>query len=167
MKFDRLLCTIPSVNPKWCTLTPELVVTRLGSVDEDSKADKEVNAVAEKVFAEHGLKLAEEEKKKDRLRLAWAFSGKGKGRYPSWMHRAERVHEFHGVELEDGRAVTDYCCWETSGGVLSRVVRWWVGAKMRKGCYVWGIMLRVMAERVEKEEAERVVRGAEMGSARA
>lgn len=126
------------------TATDELVVRRLGPVDEAVAEDRDANAVAERVFAEHGMAGAEG--RKSRLRISWGFSG---SKMPSWVLRSERVQEFHRVELGSGEVVTDYLCWETFGGLLSQVVKLSVGGKVQIGINTWGEGLKTAAEAME------------------
>jgi hypothetical protein len=132
------------------TTTDELIVTRLGPVDETADQDREVNAVAKRIFTEYGM--AGEERRKTRLRVAWGFSGEGSKSWPSWVLRTERVHEFHLVELEDGRSATDYLCWETFGGVLAPVLRVVVGTKVRNGFGAWMSGMKGAAEAIEERK---------------
>ncbi|KAH8907441.1 hypothetical protein BR93DRAFT_958106 [Coniochaeta sp. PMI_546] len=152
MEVGRPDFTKPFVAPPKEALraTDELVVTRIGAVDETAERDREVNGVARRVFAQYGMEG--EGQRKDRLRVAWAFSGEGGGTWPLWVLRAERVHEFHRVELGDGRTVTDYLCWETFGGLLTPVLRVVVGTKVQNGFDAWMNGMKWAAEEIERRK---------------
>ena len=55
------------------------------------------------------------------FRIAWKSTG-----WSHWQLHSERVMDF--VEVEEG--VTEYICWETFGGILSRAVKAAVGATL-------------------------------------
>ncbi|KAL2208539.1 hypothetical protein CC79DRAFT_1331706 [Sarocladium strictum] len=71
-------------------------------------------------------------------RVAWTMPG---GR--SLMMRAERVQEF--VATEDGLR-TEYCCYETFGGVLSYPARYFVSGQVADGFGRWMDGLKKKAE---------------------
>jgi hypothetical protein len=134
----------PPLPKESLTKTEGLVVTFLGPVDETVEKDKEVNAVAEGIFADKAITG----KRTSRLRVCWGFDPENRA-YPHWLLRSERIQEFHLVETEDGRAVTDYVCWETFGGMLTPVMRLVVGAKVQNGVSAWMEGLKKAAEAIE------------------
>ncbi|OIW30556.1 hypothetical protein CONLIGDRAFT_668541 [Coniochaeta ligniaria NRRL 30616] len=73
----RLRMTMPSTvpPPEIMTATNELVVTRLGPMDDRAEQDKDIKAVAQSIITEHGM--AGEGKRKVRLRVAWAAPAEG------------------------------------------------------------------------------------------
>lgn len=88
-------------------------------------------------------------------RVAWKVRG-----LPHFVQNGERVQEFvEGPAGEDGSVVTEYVCWETFGGLVSRLIPSSIVTQVEGGFNRWMDGLKGAAEEAAKAKTETKMSG--------